>query len=291
MFNPSYLSKLVCVLSFIALIFACKAGAPDDSGGEQEQPNPVKVNSYLNDTGVQFAGNHPRTINIDGCEGKINPEDEWVFGESFTRLDLPGQDCAFGRDKNSAIPEDGHAGFQFEKIGSTGEKLEATASTWSCVADLVSGLMWEVKTDDGGLHDRDDVFSWYNTNSQNNGGAIGNWNRGSESCFGVQTDNPQTFCNTQSFVMRVNNIGLCGYKDWRMPTVFELNNLTNFGRTEPAIDEKYFPNTLWAQYWSDSPHAAGNDVARFVEFRFGVSGKAHKMDQYHVRLVRKYSSR
>lgn len=44
---------------------------------------------------------------------------------------------------------------RFCKIGSDGERLDPDASEWSCVEDTLLGKFWEVKTDDGGLRDKD----------------------------------------------------------------------------------------------------------------------------------------
>lgn len=74
--------------------------------------------------------------------------------------DFPGQDVDYGRDKtNNDI--DGHAGFNFTKIDSSGNVLPVVAANWSAVLDNVTGLMWENKTDDGGLHDKDNLYTWY----------------------------------------------------------------------------------------------------------------------------------
>src|SRR5690554_5651584 len=56
----------------------------DTIGGSRTASGPP-----LNDTGVVFAGNHPRTVNQD-CKGIISPDDEWVMDETFDRLEFVG---------------------------------------------------------------------------------------------------------------------------------------------------------------------------------------------------------
>ena len=64
-----------------------------------------------------------------------------------------GQDGQYGRDVTDGRKFDGRGGFSYRKISSTGEPLPASATEWACVQDRITGLMWEMKTADGGLHD------------------------------------------------------------------------------------------------------------------------------------------
>ena len=61
-------------------------------------------------------------------------------------------------------------------------------------------------------------------------------------CTGVGDLNK---CNTQSYVAAVNEAGLCGKKDWRMPNVDELRNWAHTGLGLPAVDGNYFPNRIY----------------------------------------------
>lgn len=138
----------------------------------------------------------------------------------------PLQDAQQGRDANSSTNSnsDGHAGFSFTKIGSNGQPLaiqsgiwsssgdDAAGTKWSCVQDDFTGLMWEVKTNDGGLHDKDWTYTWYNSTGTNDGGSAGT--SGGGSCGGTVPGG----CDTEHFVAAANSAGLCGYSDWRMPT-------------------------------------------------------------------------
>jgi trimeric autotransporter adhesin len=80
----------------------------------------------------------------------------------------PAQDGMQGRDvvaaTNSAA--DGKLGFSFTKIGASGETLPASATAWSCVKDNVTGMMWEVKTADGGLRDWTKRYTHYDSTTR-----------------------------------------------------------------------------------------------------------------------------
>jgi len=72
-----------------------------------------------------------------------------------------GQDCDYGRDENPFMNSDdnGHAGFNFVKLSSAGAELSADATSWDCVQDNITGLVWEVKTDDGYYYTKNPRFS------------------------------------------------------------------------------------------------------------------------------------
>lgn len=260
--------------------------SPESIGGSR-----TASGTPLNDTGVVFAGNHPRTVNQD-CKGIISPDDEWVMDETFDKLEFVGQDCEHGRDATHPDNSDGHAGFSLVKLDAQGHRLPADAEQWRCVHDNVTGLTWEAKEPaDGtpgnaGLHDADDRFSFYSTDTNANGGEIGNWNRDWNDCAGFREGAPITFCNTQSYAERVNAGGLCGFHDWRLPTFNELLGIVNYARTEPTAEMTFFPHTQPEAYWTSSVLARDGKLARYINFRFGVTSIGYRTDSYHVRLVR-----
>jgi hypothetical protein len=223
----------------------------------------------LNDTGITFGGNYPDGNNA-ACSGE----------------NIAAQDCSHGRDAALNDDSDGDAGFSFTKLDANGDGLPASVLAWSCVQDNVTGLIWEVKATDGGLHDKDDRYNWYNTNSSTNGGANGFADDDGNLCEGYSVTDGTTYCNTQAYTARVNAAGLCGANNWRMPTIKELAGITNKGRSTPAIDTTYFPNTASNRYWSSSPLAGLYAGAWAVSFNDGAdSGYIH--DSYNrVRLVR-----
>ena len=152
--------------------------------------------------------------------------------------------------------------------------------------DSVTGLIWEVKTADDGLHDKADRYNWYNTNNSTNGGADGDNGAASNSCEGYIGEITTTWCNTQAFTARVNAVGLCGATDWRLPTITELKGIVNNGGVNPSIDTLYFPNTESTNYWSSSPYASDGGRAWLVGFNNGDGGYGNRNSNNRVRLVR-----
>ncbi|CAK0768082.1 hypothetical protein CCP3SC5AM1_540008 [Gammaproteobacteria bacterium] len=170
--------------------------------------------------------------------------------------DYPGQDGDFGRDANFGSNNvNGRLGFNFTKLDENGNSLPATATSWSCVKDNVTGLIWEVKTDDGGLRDKDNTYSWYNPDPNTNAGHPGRQNLGTGFC---QQDNS---CDTYAFILKVNTQTLCGHNDWRMPSPDELISIVDMGATTaPLIDTNFFPNTPAESFWSSSVYPRALDV-------------------------------
>lgn len=164
-------------------------------------------------------------------------------------------------------------GVRFTKTDSSGNLLVATAANWSCALDTKSGLLWEVKTDDGGLRDQDWVYTAYETIGTNGNGT----------CDATKS------CNQSHFRDSVNVIGLCGYKDWRLAKVTELEGLQDNTKTQPPyIDTQYFPFTKSAKYWTTMANvSAANPNVWWVDFASIYSAATPSKDlKFHVRLVR-----
>jgi hypothetical protein len=180
----------------------------------------------------------------------------------------------------------------YTKISNSGAVLPDTATLgsgandWACTKDNKTGLIWEVKTDDGGLRDKDWYYTWYKP-SGDNGGNIGYTDV--DTRYYIINCSTKDNCNTDAFTNAVNAKGLCGKKDWRMPTIDELKGLLTIDRPTNellSIDANYFPNTnYW--YWSSSPYADDSRGAWVVYFYDGgYSSYAGKYNEVFVRLVR-----
>jgi hypothetical protein len=183
----------------------------------------------------------------------------------------------------------------YTKISNSGAVLPYSAklgsgdNDWACTKDDKTGLVWEVKTDDGGLRDKDWVYSWYKPKGDN-GGDVGYTDIDKE--YGMPYCSTKDNCNTDAFTNAVNAKGLCGKKDWRMPTIDELKGLLTTTSTinQPTndyllIDANYFPNTSY-YYWSSSTDADISIGTWSVDFYKVGSFFIFKNDGDFVRLVR-----
>ena len=205
---------------------------------------------------------------------------------------FPSQDAEIGRDAQQQAGTlgkigGGSAGFDFTKLDANGNPLPAAATSWDCVRDNVTGLVWEIKTTDSGLRDKDWTYTWCNTNSATNGGNAGTCDTGS----GVGSDKcyDPARCDTEKYVADVNALRptLCGYTDWRMPSHNELRSIVDYSRHSPAIDATYFLQPAPHEYWSASPGVqGGSGNAWLVGFDNGADDGPSKSFPYGaVRLV------
>ncbi len=173
---------------------------------------------------------------------------------------------------------------RFIKFDSAGKPLENPGSrevNWSCILDRKTGLLWEIKSNDGLLRDSQHTFSWYEPDAKRNGGFSGYRNKGR--CSLAQ-------CNTHAYIAAINQKHLCGNTDWRLPTREELRSIVDYQirYPGPTINTNLFPNTVSQFYWSSDPDASDKDSAWGIGFSFGYDYAYFKSDLGYVRLVSGY---
>lgn len=149
----------------------------------------------------------------------------------------------------------------------------AAATDWGCTRDNASGLLWELKTADGGPRDREKTFTNFSADYD------------PSKTRGSGTD-------AAGYVAAVNARALCSAGDWRLPSLLELFDLAQHGAAANglAIDIAAFPNSASSAaksvYWSASGHAANRSQAWAVDFSDGVAGDDNRSIYYALRLVR-----
>ena len=192
----------------------------------------------------------------------------------------------------------------YTKIANSGSVLDDSASQglgdndWACTKDNKTGLTWEVKTTDGGLHDVNSLYSWYEPDTAKNNGNAGKPNSGV--CHGSR-------CDTYAYKNAVNAKKLCGAENWRLPTRNELmsliycsddqylslgNNVTGYVCANgtlvnsPTINAMYFPNIpqrYWV--WTSTQDTKSNSYALLVDFSVGYVDDYGKIFSNRVFLV------
>ncbi|MEN8219906.1 MAG: DUF1566 domain-containing protein [Pseudomonadota bacterium] len=139
---------------------------------------------------------------------------------------------------------------RFTKLSLEGQVLPEEATQWAAVVDNQTGLIWEIKTNDGGLQDSKHTYNW----CKPNGKIVGPKNE--EQCQGCR-------CNTLAYVQAINKISLAGYSDWRIPTLDEFKSLV---KDQSGIDKRYFPNIYPAWYYTTTPHPKKNNILYYFSF-------------------------
>jgi hypothetical protein len=134
------------------------------------------------------------------------------------------------------------------------------------VTDINTGLMWEKLSDDGTIHDRDQTFS---------------------------------FTNTQNHITALNAANFAGHNDWRMPNIRELQSLVHYGVANPAIQSSVFHTTCFggctvlncsctafAHHWSSTSSTNLSASAFTVNFTDGTTGVFTKSGAGNLFAVR-----
>ena len=146
------------------------------------------------------------------------------------------------------------------------------------VKDVRTGLMWEKKSDDGGIHDKDNRYSW---------------GQGLAPLPSVMNGTMVT-----TFLAALNTAPcFAGFCDWRIPNRRELESIANLERepaTFPAFDTNCAPGCTVTScsctdsnfYWSSSTYWVGSFNAWYVSFYDSGSAYGGKVNELHVRAVR-----
>lgn len=142
----------------------------------------------------------------------------------------------------------------YTKLDANGNDLPDDAASWTMVRDNLTGLIWEIKTQDGSIHDRDNYYNWYDAQDV--------------------------------FIPALNSSSFGGFSDWRLPTVKELYSIMNNDDTfYPSVNNAYFPNT-GARYWPSNSCAYDGNGSFYVYFDHCLMVDTNKSSTARVRAVR-----
>lgn len=230
----------------VATVLEFQITGTNDKGQRSDEVKvtvlPFSAFDNVNDTGVMFCADGDDNF-LGSCSLQTYPDQDAEFGRDIADLDKTGN---------------GEAGFDFTLLDANGEEIGSGDP--SCVRDNVTNLIWEVK-ETTGYRAYNSTFSWYDTETTTSGGLEGTVNGGScTTQTGILTS-----CDTQSYVAAVNNVGLCGANDWRLPTVFELVSILNYSRMDDKFARLSDGTELWSQHadatallWSSQPAMRDN---------------------------------
>lgn len=183
------------------------------------------------------------------------------------------QDGMTGLDVNSDN-SDGRGGFSFSLLRK--DVSTAKYDRTECVKDNVTGLVWEGKPSTG-------VRAGDNAYTNFNDGRTG---------------------DTSAYVVMVNQMKLCGFTDWRLPTLDELHSLVDYSivpslaNLKFQIDEDWLPTNIVATsarvdypgsvYWAGTQNTVYQNWWGSVDFAYSSEKVVARgsANLFHVRLVR-----
>jgi hypothetical protein len=166
-------------------------------------------------------------------------------------------------------------------IGSDGQAIDGKPGENDCVQDQFIGLIWELKTDQPGLRDWRNTYSWYSPGESFEDELDYRGLKNGGECAGSE-------CDTTAYVQAVNEIAYCGYDDWRVPARDELGSISDPRklRNPPTININIFPYTQSEEYWSANDYQFQYNSAWRWSFEFGHDRVDWKATPARLRLVR-----
>jgi len=169
---------------------------------------------------------------------------------------------------------------KYVALDAEGQQLPADVAG-PCVLDQFTGLVWEVKSREEGLHHRDNTYTWFDPDEDASGELDYRGKPDGGQCAG-------SACDTSALVATVNQATHCGFDDWRIPTKDELGSISDPRKTSspPSINTVYFPHTQPGEYWSANDYQFHWNSAWLWSFANGLDRVEWKYSPRYVRLVR-----
>ena len=164
----------------------------------------------------------------------------------------------------------------FTRVAQDGSELPMSAATgepvseWACLRDNRTGLTWELKTMDQGPRNQRWTYTPYDSNPLTNGGYPGYKDTTSGEC--VRDAMEGGSCNTEAYVKLLRQKRLCGFDDWRLPTVSELVAVSGQTATRPpGKTDHMLPNTYPGWYWTGIETTGATSFSRVILLPPGAS--------------------
>lgn len=149
------------------------------------------------------------------------------------------------------------------------------------ITDRNTGFVWEKKSADGSIHDRDNLYTWDEAFSVH-----------AATLNTISANDETVGCSANADCMAAGVGGKCGFarkRDWRVPNVKELQSIVNYEVFSPSVSPEFHNNTCVADatvltgsctvasfYWSSTTRRLDPTDAWSVDFGSGFVGAGGK---------------
>lgn len=155
------------------------------------------------------------------------------------------------------------------------------------ILDRNTGLVWEKKSDDGGIHDQDDSYPWDEAFDYVD--ALNN----------ICANDETVDCSVDADCAGVGGgCGFAGERDWRLPNAKEIQSIMNYEVFAPSVSSAFNNNctagatvltgscTATSLTWTSTTFARNPSSAWDGFFRGGFVTASPKNNLLRVRAVR-----
>ena len=260
------------------------------------------VSTYFD--GVNFDASAPQSQypNQDASYGldTLNPANEQENGAQgffFTKLDDHGNILPHNATSWSCV-KDERTGLYIEvkqpvqdKITLTDQKLIQFFKDYIKLLkeDMYAPYLYE--NNHKAWRSASYLYTWYYANSDESGGSKGARNDQlysnkyplSQDCAYRQDEPYSDYCNTDSYLENMNGYALCGFIDWKLPSVSQARSIINYSSIVELGTTEFFPH-------SKAPGAARTILTQSTSVNNNASAWCVDMPTGRVELCHKGSS-
>lgn len=171
------------------------------------------------------------------------------------------------------LPGDGYEDPDDFGVSGHGPALSYTDNGDGTFTDNNTGLVWEMKDNANGVHDKDNTYSWTVITDGNDTNSDGTMFSEFLDALNNKCDSDETTtCSTNADCTGIGN-GLCGhagFRDWRVPNVKELQTIVDYSTFGPSAS---IPGeTTASYYWTGTTGALAANGAWLISFQNGAVG-------------------